>query len=178
MKKEEIESMEYKELVAKAKEIGIEKPNTLKKAVLISEIEKHFGISAQLGRPVNPESERQKRIVELEAKREAGELKKGRPVDPTSARQIKIAEMDAKREAGDLKQGRPTDPTSARQIALAEKQAKIDAGFEVKRGRPAMSEEEKAAKIEAKKQAKAEAVIVPEVVEEVIEPEVEESTEE
>lgn len=33
----------------------------------------------QLGRPVNPNSERQKRLAELEAKRANGELKRGRP---------------------------------------------------------------------------------------------------
>ena len=61
-----------------------------------------------LGRPVDPNSERQKRITEMNAKREAGLLKRGRPVKEGSARQKRLAELEAKRAAGvEIKRGRP-----------------------------------------------------------------------
>jgi len=93
----------------------------------------------QLGRPVNPNSERQKRLAELEAKRANGELKLGRPVNGTSARQKRLAEMAAKAKAngGVIKRGRPVNPNSPRQQRLAELEAKRAKG-ELKRGRPAM----------------------------------------
>ena len=63
--------------------------------------------AVKAGRPVNPISARQKRLAELEAKRQNGELKRGRPVDSTSARQKRIEELEAKRQNGELKRGRP-----------------------------------------------------------------------
>ena len=87
------------------------------------------------GRPVNPNSVRQIRLAELEAKRSNGELKRGRPVDTTSARQIRLA---CKAIGLTLGQGRPVNPNSARQIRLAELKAKAELnGGAVKRGRPA-----------------------------------------
>jgi len=93
----------------------------------------------QLGRPVNPNSERQKRLAELEAKRANGELKRGRPVNGASVRQARLAELAAKAEAngGSIKRGRPVNGTSERQKRLAELEAKRANG-ELKRGRPAM----------------------------------------
>lgn len=91
----------------------------------------------QLGRKINPDSNRQKRLVELEAKRESGELKRGRPINGESARQTRLNELNAKREAGELRKGRPVSGESARQKRLAEREAKAAAGVEVKRGRPA-----------------------------------------
>jgi hypothetical protein len=93
----------------------------------------------QLGRPVNPNSERQKRLAELEAKRSNGELRRGRPVNGTSARQARLAELAARAEAngGVVKRGRPVNGESARQQRLAELEAKRANG-ELKRGRPAM----------------------------------------
>ena len=93
----------------------------------------------QLGRPVNPNSERQKRLAELEAKRSNGELRRGRPVNGTSARQARLAELAARAEAngGVVKRGRPVNGESARQKRLAELDAKRANG-ELKRGRPAM----------------------------------------
>ena len=89
----------------------------------------------KLGRPVNPNSARQIRLAELEAKRSNGELKRGRPVDTTSARQIRLA---CKAIGLTLGQGRPVNPNSARQIRLAELKAKAELnGGAVKRGRPA-----------------------------------------
>jgi hypothetical protein len=93
----------------------------------------------QLGRPVNPNSERQQRLAELEAKRNSGELKRGRPVNGTSERQKRLAELAAKAEqnGGSIKRGRPVNGTSERQKRLAELEAKRANG-ELKRGRPAM----------------------------------------
>jgi hypothetical protein len=93
----------------------------------------------QLGRPVNPNSERQKRLAELEAKRNSGDLKRGRPVNGTSERQKRLAELAAKAEqnGGSIKRGRPVNGTSVRQKRLAELEAKRANG-ELKRGRPAM----------------------------------------
>ncbi len=91
-----------------------------------------FSTKAQLGRPVNPNSERQKRLASAPGKRT------GRPVNPNSERQKRLAEMEARKEAngGEVKRGRPTNPNSARQKAIAERQALIDAGVVIKRGRP------------------------------------------
>ena len=89
----------------------------------------------KLGRKINPNSVRQIRLAELEAKRSNGELKRGRPIDITSARQIRLACKAIGLTAG---QGRPINPNSARQIRLAELKAKAELnGGAVKRGRPA-----------------------------------------
>lgn len=130
--------MNRKELVAKAKEMGFEgNPNKEKSVVLeafIASASKPKGIKT--GRKIDPTSARQKRLAELEAKREAGELKRGRPVNEESARQKRIAELEAKREAGELKRGRAIDPTSARQKRIAELEAKkIANGGVIPRGR-------------------------------------------
>jgi hypothetical protein len=78
----------------------------------------------QLGRPVNPNSARQQRIAELEAKRAAGECKRGRPTVAGSKRQEVLAAREAKRAAGiELKRGRPVNPESKRQQQLAAKTA-------------------------------------------------------
>jgi hypothetical protein len=61
----------------------------------------------KLGRPVNENSDRQKRIKELEFKREQGLLKRGRPVNENSERQKRIKELESKRELGLVKRGRP-----------------------------------------------------------------------
>lgn len=90
-----------------------------------------------LGRPVNPNSNRQLRIAFLEEKRENGLLKRGRPVNPNSERQARLLKQ-AENKANGLGQGRPVNPNSARQLRLAELKAKAEAnGGTVKRGRPA-----------------------------------------
>ena len=60
-----------------------------------------------LGRPVNPNSERQKRLSELESKRELGLVKRGRPINSNSERQKRLNELESKRNNGTLKLGRP-----------------------------------------------------------------------
>jgi hypothetical protein len=79
-------------------------------------------VKAVLGRPVNPNSARQKRLAEIEAKRAAGEIKRGRPIKQGSKRQEVLAAREAKRAAGaPIKRGRPVNPDSARQARLAAK---------------------------------------------------------
>jgi len=91
-----------------------------------------------LGRPTNPNSARQLRLAELEAKRANGELKRGRPVVEGSERQIRLKKQ-AENKANGLGKGRPVNPNSVRQLRLAELKAKAEAnGGTVKRGRPAL----------------------------------------
>jgi hypothetical protein len=79
-------------------------------------------VTKQLGRPVNPDSVRQKRINEMEAKRAAGELKRGRPTVAGSKRQEVLAARAIKiAEFGELKQGRPVNMDSKRQQMLMAK---------------------------------------------------------
>jgi hypothetical protein len=89
------------------------------------------------GRPVNPNSARQIRLAELEAKRSNGELKRGRPVDTTSERQFRL-KIQAINKALGVGQGRPVNPNSARQMRLNELEARrVANGGVIKRGRPA-----------------------------------------
>jgi hypothetical protein len=79
-------------------------------------------ITKTLGRPSNPESARQKRIAEREAKRAAGELKRGRPAVTGSKRQAVLAARAEKvANGGTLSKGRPVNPNSKRQMMLAAK---------------------------------------------------------
>ena len=80
-----------------------------------------YSVKAQLGRPVDPNSARQKRLAKAPGK------KTGRPINPNSARQQRLAEQAARAAAngGVVKRGRPVDPNSARQIALREAAAKL-----------------------------------------------------
>ena len=83
-------------------------------------------VEKALGRPVDPNSVRQKRLAEIEAKRAAGELKRGRPTVAGSARQERLAARAEKAANGiELKRGRPVNPNSERQAALAAKAAKV-----------------------------------------------------
>ena len=108
-------------------------------------------VKTQLGRPVDPNSARQKRLADLENRKKNGTLKLGRPVDPNSDRQKRLAELEAKRKDGSLKRGRPVNPNSAHQIKLRE-MAERRAKGEVKRGRPAGSgSKDKVSKEQAKK---------------------------
>jgi len=93
----------------------------------------------QLGRPVNPNSERQKRLAEEAEKRAQGLIKRGRPVVEGSAHQQKLAAQAERKAAngGTARRGRPVDPNSPRQQREAAKAAKLAAGVEIKRGRPA-----------------------------------------
>ena len=84
--------MNRNELVKAALEAGITKANTMKSVVLEEML---AGMNKQettgkRGRPVNVNSERQKRLAELEMKRANGELKRGRPVNVHSERQLRL----------------------------------------------------------------------------------------
>ena len=104
-------------------------------------IEKKSFVGIKTGRKPNPESNRQKRLAELNAKIEAGvTIKKGRPVVEDSVRQLKLKELETKRANGELKLGRRVDSSSKRQLRIAELEAKRANG-ELKRGRPAKSKD-------------------------------------
>lgn len=79
-------------------------------------------VTKALGRPPNPDSARQKRIAEREAKHIAGELKRGRPSVAGSKRQTILAARAEKiANGGTLSKGRPVNVNSKRQQALAAK---------------------------------------------------------
>lgn len=65
--------------------------------------------NGKLGRPVNPNSERQRRLQQMQAKKEKdGELRRGRPIIENSDRQQRLQAIELKKEAGiEIKRGRP-----------------------------------------------------------------------
>ena len=87
----------------------------------LKEMGVNYSVKAQLGRPVDPNSARQKRLATAPGK------KTGRPVNPNSARQKRLAEQAARATAngGVVKRGRPVNPNSARQVALREAALKL-----------------------------------------------------
>ena len=83
-----------------------------------------YSQKAQLGRPVDPNSKRQKRLATAPGR------KTGRPVNPNSKRQQRLAELELKAalNGGKAKRGRPVDSNSKRQVALrAKMEAEIEA---------------------------------------------------
>lgn len=132
--------MKRNELVAAAVAAGIKGAHTMKSVVLeemMAQMTKPE-TTGKRGRPVDPNSVRQVRIVELAEKRANGELKRGRPIKADSARQMRLIELETKRANGELKKGRPVNGESARQKRIAELAAKAAAnGGVVKKGRPA-----------------------------------------
>jgi hypothetical protein len=132
--------MNRNELVATAKELGIAKAHQMKSVdleVLIEQMKPQIEQVEvkKLGRKVNPLSQRQIRLIELDAKRAAGELRRGRPVVADSERQKRITELAAKRASGELKLGRKVNEFSVRQLRLKELETKRANG-EIRRGRP------------------------------------------
>jgi hypothetical protein len=92
--------------------------------------------TAQLGRPVNENSARQIRLKEIQAKREAGLIKRGRPSVPGSMNALKKELQLAKKLSGvEIKRGRPTNPESARAKRIADLEARRANGT-LKLGRP------------------------------------------
>ena len=84
-------------------------------------------VTKALGRPSNPDSARQKRIADREAKRIAGELKRGRPSVAGSKRQAVLAARAEKvANGGTLSKGRPVNVNSKRQQALAAKTVVVE----------------------------------------------------
>lgn len=99
---------------------------TMKKAMSTESAVKNVeaNVAKALGRPTNPESARQKKIVARETKRASGELKRGRPAVAGSKRQEVLAARAVKIAAGGtLSKGRPVNMNSKRQQALAAKAA-------------------------------------------------------
>ena len=144
---------------------GLSFDNKVTKSELLFELNKL--IPKQLGRPTNPNSTRQLQLAEIERRRAAGEVKRGRPINPDSPRQQQLAikgtgtgkrgrpvvEGSAhaiakamrkeREEAGWVstgKRGRPTVENSDRQKKIAERLERISQGFEIKPGRPKISE--------------------------------------
>jgi len=112
-----------------------------KQATLEVTVEKKSFKGIKTGRKPNPESNRQKRLAELNAKIEAGvTISRGRPVSEDSVRQLKLKELEAKRASGELKLGRRVDTSSARQLRLKDLEARRASG-ELKRGRPSKSKD-------------------------------------
>lgn len=92
----------------------------------------------KLGRPVNPNSARQKQLAEkAELKASGVEIKRGRPVVEGSKNQMKLERRNKLAEAGLLtgKRGRPVNPESTRQKRVAELEMKRANGT-LKLGRP------------------------------------------
>ena len=75
-----------------------------------------YSPKAQLGRPVDPNSKRQKRLAKAPGR------KTGRPINPNSKRQMRLKEQAAMAALGiKPKRGRPVNPNSKRQMAIAAK---------------------------------------------------------
>ena len=132
---------DYKEMVAKVKELGLETASN-KKADIIevlnaaaTAIEEVEEVVETRGRKINPNSARQKRLAEMENNKIDGVSRRGRRPDPNSAWNIRQRELEEKRAAGELSLGRPVDPDSERQKRLAKK-------GKVKLGRPVTVKEE------------------------------------
>ena len=102
-----------------------------------NKIAKHASATGEkLGRPVNPTSARQIRLAEIQAKREAGLIKRGRPSVPGSMNALKKDLRLAKMLFGiEIKRGRPTNPESARAKRIADLEARRANGT-LKLGRP------------------------------------------
>jgi hypothetical protein len=133
--------MNRNEIIAEVKKLGLptEKPAHQCKTEYLQELlNSQHSVTAEVkqkGRPVDGNSERQKRLAELNAKREAGELRKGRPVLKGSARQVRLSLK------GTLPLGRKPNPESAAYKRRVELEAKRANG-ELKRGRPAQAKAE------------------------------------
>jgi len=65
----------------------------------------------------------------------------GRPVNPDSVRQKMLAEKQKQREAGLLRRGRPAVEGSTRQARMQARAEKIAAGIQIKPGRPKVIKE-------------------------------------
>lgn len=168
-----IASTDYKELKLQAVEMGIADAHKINKKALTELVQNAFNalpvdetVYEKPGRPVNPNSARQQRLADLEARRAAGTLKLGRPAETDSERQKRIAEKQAKVDAYNAQQveiangavideadvlpnpaslGRPVNPESPRQKAIREYEAKKAAGL-IKKGRPSFAEQGKMTK--------------------------------
>ena len=72
-----------------------------------------------------------KKVKNVKSVKNVELVKKGRPVNVESKRQIRLVELELKRLNGTLKKGRPVNPTSKRQLALEAKLVKKNEVVEV-----------------------------------------------
>ena len=94
---------------------------------------------AKLGRPVNPESNRQKELAQKAMLRELGLVKRGRPVvEGSKNAAIKAARYEKIMNGETLRKGRPVNNNSKRQQRITELAAKKASGT-FKLGRPKMN---------------------------------------
>ena len=94
---------------------------------------------AKLGRPVNMESNRQKRLAEIAERRAAGLVKRGRPVvEGSKNAAIKAARLEKVMNGESLSKGRPINMNSRRQQRIAALAARKASGS-FKLGRPKMN---------------------------------------
>ena len=160
-----MEQLTLTQLKSLATTKGLVFDNKVTKSELLFELNKL--IPKQLGRPLNPNSTRQLQLAEIERRRAEGLVKRGRPVDPNSPRQQQLAikgtgsgkrgrpvvegsahaiakQMRKEREEQGWKstgqRGRPAVENSERQKKIADRLNRISQGFEIKPGRPKMSE--------------------------------------
>jgi hypothetical protein len=98
---------------------------------------KNTTTAKQLGRPVNPNSNRQQMLALKTEARALGLIKRGRPVSGESKRQAELKRKAELREAGVLNgmKGRPVNENSKRQLELKRKSELRAAGL-LKLGRP------------------------------------------
>lgn len=86
-------------------------------------------VDVPLGRPVDPESERQRKLAAQEERKAAngGTAKLGRPAVPGSPNQLKKAALEARKADPNYKpqRGRPAVEGSKRQHDLAEKDRRL-----------------------------------------------------
>ena len=95
--------------------------------------------TVKLGRPVNTESNRQKRLAEVAERRALGLVKRGRPVvEGSKNAAIKAARLEKVMNGESLSKGRPVNMNSKRQQRIAELQVK-KANGSFKLGRPKMN---------------------------------------
>ncbi len=95
--------------------------------------------TVKLGRPVNMESNRQKRLAEIAERRALGLVKRGRPVvEGSKNAAVKAARLEKIMNGETLRKGRPVNNNSKRQQRMAELAAKKASGT-FKLGRPKMS---------------------------------------
>lgn len=102
---------------------------SIKRKTTLVEVEPGIVVELGLGRPVDPNSARQKKLAAQQerAAQNGGTAKLGRPSVPGSANAIKKAEMDAKKSDPTYvaKRGRPVVAGSERQMTLAQKDEKL-----------------------------------------------------
>jgi len=153
--------LKFNALKAEAAKLGINTQGMKKEAIIDACIEATTPVVVEhegKGRPVNPNSKRQQRLREMEAKKASGYVgKKGRPIVEGSKNHLKKLEIAARIEQGiEIKRGRPTNLESARQKRLAKSAELRAAGGSQYLGRPVnplSARQQKAARIAAMKEA-------------------------